>query len=192
MRTSSLVRRPDDRRPFPTVGPPVGTLLGSKGSGLSSLLEPASGSSSWILPCSTRSKAPARSPGRGSHHLGALVFEAHDDLITQVELIPEDEAFEDADVYVRGLLKRMRLQGALMHPLARELHQGGRLALPHLGRSARRAVRVSERAERSDVPDRRAGHPVRRAEEPRWLARVDRGEDLGAAGKPAGRSSASG
>jgi ATP-dependent helicase YprA (DUF1998 family) len=49
-------------------------------------------------------------------HLGALVVEVRDDLVTQTELLPDDEAFEDPDVYLRGLLERMRLQGALMHP----------------------------------------------------------------------------
>ncbi|MCP9491611.1 MAG: DEAD/DEAH box helicase [Solirubrobacteraceae bacterium MAG38_C4-C5] len=48
--------------------------------------------------------------------LGALVVEARDDLITQPELIPHDEAFEDPELYLRGLLERMRLQGALLHP----------------------------------------------------------------------------
>ncbi|QEC47296.1 DEAD/DEAH box helicase [Baekduia soli] len=49
-------------------------------------------------------------------HLAALVIEARDDLVAQIELVPETESFEDPKVYLRGLLERTRLQGAIFHP----------------------------------------------------------------------------
>ncbi len=49
-------------------------------------------------------------------HLAALALEARDDLVAQIELIPEAEGFEDPKVYLRGLLERTRLQGGIFHP----------------------------------------------------------------------------
>jgi ATP-dependent helicase YprA (DUF1998 family) len=113
-------------------------------------------------------------------HLGALVVEARDDLITQIELIPEDEAFEDAEVYVRGLLERMRLQGALMHPWLesyikeegrRYLIWGGRPdGLPAFpsGQSAPTFL-IDAQGTRFDALESRGGSPVWTAD---WAGRT--------------------
>ena len=52
-------------------------------------------------------------------HLAALVIEARDDLVAQIELIPETESFEDPKVYLRGLLERTTTAGRDLPSVAR-------------------------------------------------------------------------
>jgi ATP-dependent helicase YprA (DUF1998 family) len=77
----------------------------------------------------------AEVPIDDADRLAALVIETRDDLIAQVELIPKTECFEDPSVYLRGLLERTRLQGAIFHPwLTSYLKEEGRRYLIWGGR----------------------------------------------------------